>query len=202
LSNEEDRALEEYKLLVDLAVYEGNTYWARFNVHFAINAALVGAIGFLAFQPNSSSQLSSSFAVFAGILSAFGFVASSVWLLNSLRAHIFYEYWFRRMRAIEQTSPIKESKFLKIVTELGEHFDTMKARQSILRVPIMTASYLISGSFLVGYVGFPLLVLSLSLCQRFLVVGVEVLVFILFLVYGFKKHKGYEKRRQEEKKNS
>jgi len=47
LSKEEAILLEEYKLIVRLQTYEGETYWGRFNVFLAINSVILTVLMFL-----------------------------------------------------------------------------------------------------------------------------------------------------------
>src|SRR5438309_368609 len=147
-SIEERLALEEYRALLQLISYEGREYWDRFNALFGINAVVLTVIGALGTQTSIASFLPN----LIPFISVFGFVAATVWLFISVRAHAFYTFWIERAKQIEKGKVFQDYDFLKTFEKMGEYFDKLP---SYKRIPVLSAPYVIVIVLLLVYPALP-----------------------------------------------
>ncbi len=179
---EERLAVEEYRALLQLISYEGREYWTRFNALLGINAAVLTIIGALGAQASTTSFLPS----LVPFVSVFGFVAATVWLFISIRAHAFYTFWIERAKQIEEAKLFQGYDFLKTFGKMGKYFDALPYYK---RVPVLSAPYAIVIVLLLIYPALPF-IFQLSLFTTALTIGTEFTVLLLFVSWG-----SYEKDR-------
>lgn len=184
---EERLAVEEYRALLQLISYEGREYWSRFNALFGINAAVLTVIGALGVQTSSASFLPS----LVPFISMFGFVAATVWLFISFRAHAFYTFWIERAKQIEKAKPFQNYTFLKTFEEMGKYFDKLPVYK---RIPVLSAPYAIVTVLLLVYPALPF-IFQLSLLTSVLTLVIEILVIFLFALWGCVEKSRYATRK-------
>jgi hypothetical protein len=152
---EKKLVLEEYKKTVDIIIYEGTTYWSRFNVLFAVNAAILVFLGVI-MGNNSMPSLQTETAKRTIVISicVIGFISSATMLFACLRSQAFYRYWWKHLESLEK----KVLKEFTLAGGLDNHFD----EQNFLRLlPVNTASLLIPFSLLVLFYSLPIFLFGL-----------------------------------------
>ena len=179
-------ALTEYNALVNLEIYEGQTFWNRFSAIFAIDAALLATIGVL----SSLSQTGASPSVIIGAISLVGFSVSTSWLFMSVRAHSFYTYWLTRAQEIEESDLFKNSVYLKTYQQMGAFFDKMKKRYSYRRVPVLSAAYVPCITLMAIFAVLPIS-FNFGLGWVILLLALEGVIVIGFIFWGVRQHQKY-----------
>lgn len=173
VDEKKELALEEYKKTVDIAIYEGTMYWQRFNVLFAVNAAILVFLGVIVGNQTMISQNQDAQRVLVFGACFIGFVSSISTTFICLRSQMFYRSWWQHIRRLEK-EVLKEFSLMK---DLNAYFRTQSLvrQMSVVTVSLVTP-VTFSGLFgilpvlLYGHIAIPYLFL-LSLVMAFLVFG-------------------------------
>lgn len=95
LDQEHDEAKLGYQTAIDLWVYEGTTYWAKFSGMVTSNTIIFGAISLIIAGTDTLVPLKVA-------LCLFGIVLSSLWLFILRRSIDQYKYWILSARELEE----------------------------------------------------------------------------------------------------
>ena len=94
--------LEEYKKTIDIVIYEGTIYWQRFNVLFAVNAAILVFLGVLVGSQIPSFQNENHQRILVYAACAIGFISSTSMIFSCLRSQAFYRSWWNHIENLEK----------------------------------------------------------------------------------------------------
>lgn len=95
-------ALEDYRNTIDIIIYEGTAYWQRFDVLFAVDAAILVFLGVVVggSQPTISQNPDAQKILLFGICTI-GFVSSVSMVFSCLRSQMFYRSWWKHIQKLE-----------------------------------------------------------------------------------------------------
>jgi hypothetical protein len=142
--------LEEYKKTVDIAICEGTIYWQRFNVLFAVNAAILVFLGVIIGNHIADSQSESAQRILVFGACAIGFVSSISMVFGCLRSQAFHRFWWKHIEKLEK-EVLKDFSLMK-------DLDSFFKKQSFVRqIPVLTLSIITPFTFSVLFGILPVL---------------------------------------------
>lgn len=109
----EIRTTENYKIAVDLVIFEGEMLWQIMSAFLLVNTILVTFMASIAFKDQNSWYPQFSFPCF--ITGALGLAIIFPWYGTFVRNTAFYNLRIEQAKALEQTN-------LKLLKETGEYF--------------------------------------------------------------------------------
>jgi hypothetical protein len=97
--NDEDNDIENarigYEKAIDLWIYEGETYWSKFNAFVVAHSIIIGAIVLSITQSNNAYFFPFAFSIIGMFLCYF-------WFRLLRRSFGYYDYWIFSAREIEE----------------------------------------------------------------------------------------------------
>jgi hypothetical protein len=125
----EQKALIGYQVAITLWTYQGEQWWARFNVMVAANSIVIGAATLAITSASDLQNLGCLFSVLLIGLPIAGLVLCGVWCLLTEREIAYSHYYVRSAREIEErylSPPLKTvsrgaefAEGRKVTIELG-----------------------------------------------------------------------------------
>ncbi|MHB8483791.1 MAG: RipA family octameric membrane protein [Nitrospiria bacterium] len=201
----DDYPFEEYRIVVASIRHEDRSYWTRFSALFAINSALLAAIGVLLTNKALTALQTSYFAIVLGIV---GFLVSLVWFFAAMRAEKIHGALVKRAKCLEKKARCigkklemekKETKaFPQTYTNL--HHSLSKSI-FVSQVPILSAAAIIPIAFAVSFAILPsMFSLNFNILAQinYPSAVVDFALLMAFLIWGYRKMKQYRDREEDD----
>nr|MDO8133722.1 zinc ribbon domain-containing protein [Candidatus Njordarchaeum guaymaensis] len=179
LSKRERILLVEYQITSEAWRHETEVYWSRYNVMFAIHAAILALIGYaIVSREEINVELMSRLEDPILVLSLAGTIFSLVWFFSLARSQAWHTYWVNRLKKIED-----ELQYPNTLRGMGDYFEAMTRWRFYRRVGVYKASYAIPLCFLAGYISMNWMLFGFG-CKELLLLTTQIIIIVCFVVWG------------------